>query len=1526
MEYKYQKRQLFGKRLKVPKNILTKVYNSALTFNEFIDYELDDKIPTSCLTPSDRQIVERFGLERAKTLDWELLNKHHYYITTNFKELIMTISPSETDINAAFYELVKDQIRPSDYSMGMKKTYPNRVFVLPTPKEDSIYFEMQRFNNGNASLVDIIRNWSLYQSKDLSYCLQNDANNGFNITNEQLKEFMLIFASLSTLFLEYTDIYSFIYGFHSLEDELERKSYIRQVTDIILDKTVSQNPYQETLQLSEDQYRLIFNYSSLGDYLKRFDSYYGEIIADELSTLPSDYLFNMPFPFNILKNDEVIKFIAIYGLKNVVDFDNECGHFFSQNNCEMLQLMYKMYLQYSANVHDPNKKLDTKNNYDSEGHYIDRPYTKDEFYEAVRRMIIYGPTDYNYINKAPDYRAMTGEFRNRNAELFISNEAPDALQKLFYTKSITPKDLVQHPEFIPYLIDKDLSSCFKSRPIRVEGSSTTSGYENFYKFLSTKTDFNGLISFITEYSDVLDLVLDFYGNDSYQYEIMFSKDDNIADIKSKINASFRKMIIEKNLAYPKNIPADLVANYPSMFLPPNAPKELQTAFYSRHINTDFILSNPLYQQYLKDIDVETLYKYMPVNIASENQHSTKINLISAIKQTFGTDSFAMLLAYGHYLEKVFATNQFQNFTFQPTFSPDELLTALDTSILDAIINNGMKYAENIPAHFIQNNPTLFLKSNVLEDIRQRFYNREFTLNDFNDNPDLLNFFNETNIVCAFSNDISWMIPLFSNISDLKTANYNRLQVIAAYSQIQDTRMQTSFKEYILECGDDIDITKIEYASVVLSRLSLSNSTEMYTFRKQLATQILNSSNPLESLAKIEDVFIRNNMPTIGKIYSCFEILHPDFKGFNFDNSMISPILKKSSTMSKKIIVFADLIKAAFGSNNRSVNAYLKNITTASNLYESIISGSIKYPDLDENQKKELDIFAKHLITLYHHTMRGQKEMITFSDNEDALTIITKLSQGFSPNDTPDYNLADRVIRMFCGFASIDTLEQAINYVNQTIKTADAKNRNTALVDMQLKPGDFVKGIGDITYLRNILQNGSISKEYLGASAGSDATPLDTDVSMISHKEGNIREQIARTAASRYGPIWFVLKNDERFIITRNNQADLNVKNDMSKIEVFYTGALGEDHYGIRTGFASSVIDYIVMETYDARVGLEIAMNGFYIPVANLEGKIVFTPHDYDQIRAKMQGLSHYDEYDYVFSDNLVSEETTYFAEQIAQSNYEVQEKRAKINEVIKRSLQELGLHLKPTIDGDLTEGYVELIDTGSTGRGTNKPGDGDFDFMMRLDKNILSSPTKMTELKQTLLRNLGKENSSEFTPQGDFRLKDVEITPDIIVDIDITFTEKTNHVTYSTDMSLQDRLSTIQKTNPEKYKYVIANILLAKQVLKQGGVYKPNRGEQPQGGLGGVGIENWVLQHGGSFSDAARSFLVASQGKSFAEFKACYEIWDFGENHLAERRGQYAYDNFVANNMSEAGYEKMLQVLNEYMLNHSHHSSETIQR
>ena len=98
-----------------------------------------------------------------------------------------------------------------------------------------------------------------------------------------------------------------------------------------------------------------------------------------------------------------------------------------------------------------------------------------------------------------------------------------------------------------------------------------------------------------------------------------------------------------------------------------------------------------------------------------------------------------------------------------------------------------------------------------------------------------------------------------------------------------------------------------------------------------------------------------------------------------------------------------------------------------------------------------------------------------------------------------------------------------------------------------------------------------------------------------------------------------------------------------------------------------------------------------------------------------------------------------------------------------------------------------------------------------------------------------------------------------------------------------------------------------------------------QGGLGGIGVENWILENGGSFYDAAKSFLNAASlnetdYKSYENFTKDYEIWDFGQNYYTERKNakngdkHLLYDNFIKQNLTQDGYQKMIVALNKYVL------------
>ena len=347
---------------------------------------------------------------------------------------------------------------------------------------------------------------------------------------------------------------------------------------------------------------------------------------------------------------------------------------------------------------------------------------------------------------------------------------------------------------------------------------------------------------------------------------------------------------------------------------------------------------------------------------------------------------------------------------------------------------------------------------------------------------------------------------------------------------------------------------------------------------------------------------------------------------------------------------------------------------------------------------------------------------------------------------------------------------------------------------------------------------------------------------------------------------------------------------LPKLEAFATGVDGDGHCGIRTGFGMDKVSYYISDR-TIRTGknlsgfnqgngeeytpvsevtkLEIALGGFYIPIIDRDSEeLIFTPADYDKMREQMSGLSYYHTGDYQFAPDselelpstnvkeTVIPGTSTIISELPTSMAETDRKHEVINQAIKEAITnipDLNLSYKDYLDGDLTENIVEVVDTGSTGRQTNAPGSGDFDYIARLDRSILNDPTKKQQITDALLTAFGRENDGSAIVNGNLRLKQVSIDglaeP---VDIDITFTQKTNKVQYSTDMALADRLTNIKQQSEAKYQQVLANIIHAKQFLKAAGAYKPRRSPEAEG----VGGLRWCRHR--ELGPAARRFIQAS--------------------------------------------------------------------
>ena len=332
---------------------------------------------------------------------------------------------------------------------------------------------------------------------------------------------------------------------------------------------------------------------------------------------------------------------------------------------------------------------------------------------------------------------------------------------------------------------------------------------------------------------------------------------------------------------------------------------------------------------------------------------------------------------------------------------------------------------------------------------------------------------------------------------------------------------------------------------------------------------------------------------------------------------------------------------------------------------------------------------------------------------------------------------------------------------------------------------------------------------------------------------------------------------------------------------------------------------------------EIVKNGFYIPIIDFSGKIIFTTKEYDELKQKMSGLSHYGSQEYHLEEHQYSDYTERIKGLLESNKRETKSQSQKVYQALSSIIQQIPIdektsqtfQVKNHIGIDLTLNSVEVLETGSSARGTNVPYDYDFDYIFRLNSSLINDAEKMQVFRTKICESL----NIHPIQTGDFR--DVQATiPGLgTIKLDITFIQKNDKVEYSTEMALQDRMDTIYKNNPSVGDEVKANVILTKLLFKQAGCYKPARKDNKQGGMGGVGIENWITQNGGTLESAAKSFLQVSEGKSYEEFKKIYHVHDYGKNHMYKKKQKYPYDDFIFDNMNSIGYQKMQEVLRKYI-------------
>ncbi len=725
---------------------------------------------------------------------------------------------------------------------------------------------------------------------------------------------------------------------------------------------------------------------------------------------------------------------------------------------------------------------------------------------------------------------------------------------------------------------------------------------------------------------------------------------------------------------------------------------------------------------------------------------------------------------------------------------------------------------------------------------------------------------------------------------------------------EDGNIKKTDEEKLLEIKNYLneEIDFIEKAVKIYDILAASESHEVKKLAENMFTEILDLENPEEYIRKIEKIFLENNLPYAGKLLRIFEQLYRPDKISEQITSIASPYLQGLKDRKNNEHVyntfFKDLLKTHILSGEKTLKNFLQELK--------------QWRELLKNQKSYTEDEKSFLITL-------SETFLTLVQNKD-VKIQDKINseKDFEKNfakilETLSLDSYEEIFTFFeknflhpAGFGSID---ETLDFMEKNIisKNQESKNRSEDN-DFAVSKWDIFKGF-DARLYSLIGNRGFVAREFIGTEWNSDRTPFDIDLILV--WDESLAELTQSSTAADFGDTFMVIKSWNPKIFASHKGNTTSYKN--HDFELFQTGVLGENHYGIRTAIPTTLVDFYVHKSKNIhdtnKFFFQIAKSGIYIPVVNPQGELIFSYEDFTKIQKNIfSGIKEIYDWDFEINEwnnnaKILEKIIKNIPEQSEIEN--VENALEKLKNDIREVLESFGMNERK--NGEKQKIGFEIQSTGSTGRNTFLSGDGsyDFDIDIKLDEKNFA---KINEIIEKFVQKFHSSDIKFFqNHNGTWQILQGEKDDNgKKLEVDLMFSRLSNDEVIDANVALEKRLNNIREVHwIEKYYRVLANIRAAKEFLKEKEVYK--KMEYGQGGLGGIGIEAWILNHGGSFEAAAKSFLETAKDennefKNFSDFKREYFIFGAGES-LKDEGGT---ENFV-NNMTSPWYNKMIEALKE---------------
>ena len=325
----------------------------------------------------------------------------------------------------------------------------------------------------------------------------------------------------------------------------------------------------------------------------------------------------------------------------------------------------------------------------------------EEWIQKAAREMIATSDDY-YDARVPE------DFKQKYPQYFLDDNAPSGLKAVFYRNSyneMTFEFLREHPKYVPFLEGKSIHQVFDL------------DYTDYFYAFGDQEEARRLG---IKYGD-------------YVKYLSLSKFDRIKeeDLIKEINNSIR----EDDFEY-TGLPEDFKLRYPDMFLTVEDLDKLsnRTKQDVKDIEEDF---------YNKRITFAKLRKYPELAeiIKSKDLCIIESNRLNYLLDLFDGDKNALIdvgVEYGDILLR----NLFIRYFINSDKIEGTVREILDDIVYRAIIENDVKYNEDLPDRFKAKHPELFLFPEDLEILSQeeaeflknKFYQCAINLHDLKDEP------------------------------------------------------------------------------------------------------------------------------------------------------------------------------------------------------------------------------------------------------------------------------------------------------------------------------------------------------------------------------------------------------------------------------------------------------------------------------------------------------------------------------------------------------------------------------------------------------------------------------------------------------------------------------------------------------------------------------------------------------------------------------------------------------------------------